>query len=43
MAGLVLDEWQQMVLLAALGVRADGKWNASAVGLKQSRQQLYKR
>ena len=38
MAGLRHDEWQQTVLLAALGVRADGKWNASAVGLNVPRQ-----
>jgi phage terminase large subunit-like protein len=27
-AGLILDEWQQLVLRESLGVRADGKWAA---------------
>lgn len=36
--GLVLDEWQENVLEAGLGVRADGKWAASTVGVNVPRQ-----
>lgn len=36
--GLVLDEWQQNVLEAGLGVRSDGKWAASTVGVNVARQ-----
>lgn len=38
MAGLELDPWQQAVLIAMLGERADGKWAAFEVGLTVSRQ-----
>jgi hypothetical protein len=38
LAGLVLDEWQQFVLVNALGERADGKWAAQTVGLTVGRQ-----
>ena len=38
LAGLELDEWQQFVLLNALGERADGKWAARTVGLTVARQ-----
>jgi hypothetical protein len=37
-AGLALDEWQQLVLVDALGERADGKWAAFEVGLVVPRQ-----
>lgn len=37
-AGLVLDEWQQLVLDVALGERADGQWAAFEVGLIVPRQ-----
>lgn len=37
-AGLVLDEWQQLVLREALGVRADGKWAAFSTCLIVPRQ-----
>jgi hypothetical protein len=33
MAGLILDPWQQFVLVNALGERADGKWAAFEVGV----------
>src|SRR5665213_714851 len=38
LAGLVLDPWQQWVLMRALGERADGKWSAKRVGLVVGRQ-----
>ncbi|QIS08210.1 terminase large subunit domain-containing protein [Nocardia arthritidis] len=38
LADIALYEWQQIVLDSALGVRADGKWSASSVGLSVSRQ-----
>jgi hypothetical protein len=38
LAGLHLDEWQQFVLMNALGERAGGKWAAFEVGLTVSRQ-----
>ncbi|WP_433657542.1 terminase TerL endonuclease subunit [Nocardia sp. CA-128927] len=38
LAGIDLFEWQQIVLDTALGVRSDGKWSASTVGLSVSRQ-----
>lgn len=38
LAGLVLDEWQQFVLVNALGERADGRWAAPTVGLVVGRQ-----
>lgn len=37
-AGLVLDPWQEFVLVNGLGERADGKWAAFEVGLDVSRQ-----
>jgi len=37
-AGLILDEWQQHTLHAALGEREDGKWSAFEVGLIVARQ-----
>jgi hypothetical protein len=37
-AGLILDPWQQLVLDAALGHRADGKWAAFEVGVVVPRQ-----
>lgn len=37
-AGLFLDDWQQMVLVDALGERADGRWAAFEVGLVCPRQ-----
>lgn len=37
-AGLRSDPWQEMVIEAALGVRADGKWAAFEVGLCVPRQ-----
>jgi hypothetical protein len=37
-AGLDLDEWQQLVLVDALGERGDGKWAAFEVGLVVPRQ-----
>jgi len=36
--GLVLDEWQENVLEAAMGERADGRWAASTVGISVPRQ-----
>jgi phage terminase large subunit-like protein len=36
--GLVLDPWQQWVLINALGVQADGKWSAFEVAELVSRQ-----
>lgn len=38
LAGLHLDEWQQFVLVNALGERADGRWAAPTVGLVVGRQ-----
>jgi hypothetical protein len=38
LAGLYLDEWQQFVLVNALGERLDGKWAAPTVGLVVGRQ-----
>lgn len=38
MAGLELDEWQQLVLTNALGEAEDGKWAAFEVGVVVSRQ-----
>src|SRR5271169_6221806 len=38
MAGLVLDPWQERVLIASLGVRPDKRWAAFEVGLCVSRQ-----
>jgi phage terminase large subunit-like protein len=38
MAGLELDEWQQFVLLNALGEGADGRWAAKEVGVEVPRQ-----
>lgn len=38
-AGLILDPWQQFVLRASLGERADGRWSAFEVGLIVARQQ----
>lgn len=37
--GVVLDEWQEVVLQAAMGERADGKWATSQVGVSAPRQQ----
>jgi hypothetical protein len=37
-AGLILDEWQALVLEHALGVRKDGKWAAFEVGVNVARQ-----
>jgi hypothetical protein len=37
-AGLILDDWQQHVLLHALGEKDDGKWSAFEVGLVVPRQ-----
>lgn len=39
LAGLRLDDWQQHVLRGPLGIRGDGKWAASTVGLVLPRQQ----
>lgn len=36
--GLVLDEWQENVLEAAMGVRSDGRWAATTVGVNVPRQ-----
>ena len=36
--GVTLDEWQENVLQAALGERADGRWAARTVGLSTPRQ-----
>ena len=36
--GLVLDEWQENALEAAMGVRTDGRWAASTVGINVARQ-----
>lgn len=36
--GLTLDPWQENVLAAALGERADGRWAATRVGLSVPRQ-----
>lgn len=38
MAGLDLDEWQQLVLVDSLGRRQDGKWAAFEIGEVISRQ-----
>lgn len=37
--GIVLDEWQENVLQAAMGERADGSWAARMVGVSAPRQQ----
>lgn len=36
--GIVLDDWQENVLQAAMGERADGRWAARQVGLSTPRQ-----
>src|SRR5690349_2690256 len=36
--GLVLDEWQENVLEAAMGVRSDGQWATPTVGVSVPRQ-----
>lgn len=36
--GLVLDPWQENVLRSSLGIKADGSWAASRVGLSVPRQ-----
>ena len=36
--GMPLDEWQEQVLEAAMGERADGKWASKFVGLSAPRQ-----
>lgn len=36
--GLALDEWQENALEAAMGVRADGRWAATLVGVNVARQ-----
>lgn len=36
--GVVLDEWQEVVLQAAMGERADGRWAARQVGVSTPRQ-----
>lgn len=36
--GVVLDDWQENVLQAAMGERADGRWAASQVGVSTPRQ-----
>lgn len=38
MAGVNLDDWQQFVLVNALGERIDGRWSAFEVGVAVSRQ-----
>jgi hypothetical protein len=38
MAGLMLDPWQQLVLVNALGERSDGRWAAFEVGVNVARQ-----
>ena len=38
LAGLALDPWEQLVLVKALGERADGSWSAFEVGLNVPRQ-----
>lgn len=38
LAGLVLDPWEALVLLRALGLRADGKWAAFEIGVDVPRQ-----
>lgn len=38
LAGLHLDEWQQLVLMHSLGERPDGKWAAYEIGLCVGRQ-----
>lgn len=38
MAGLVLDPWQEFVILNSLGERPDGKWAAFEVGVMAERQ-----
>lgn len=39
LAGLHMDDWQQHVLRGSMGLRADGRWAASSVGLVLPRQQ----
>src|SRR3546814_18763560 len=36
--GLVLDDWQEQVLRAAMGERSDGRWAARQVGVSTPRQ-----
>ena len=38
MAGLILDPWQELALMSALGEGDDGKWAAFEVGLVVPRQ-----
>jgi hypothetical protein len=38
MAGLILDPWQEFVLVNALGEKADGRWAAFEVGVDVARQ-----
>jgi phage terminase large subunit-like protein len=38
MAGLEADEWQQFVIVNAMGERPDGKWAAFEIGLEVPRQ-----
>lgn len=38
LAGLILDPWQEFVLVNALGERLDGRWAAPTVGLVVGRQ-----
>lgn len=37
--GIILDEWQEVVLQAAMGERADGRWATSQVAVSAPRQQ----
>ena len=37
--GVVLDPWQQLVLMHSLGEREDGRWGAFEIGLSVARQQ----
>lgn len=36
--GLILDDWQALVLMGSLNLRADGRWAAFEVGVNVSRQ-----
>lgn len=38
LAGLHMDDWQQYVLRGSMGLRPDGRWSASTVGLVCPRQ-----
>lgn len=38
LAGLVLDDWQKDTLVDACGIRKDGRWTATEVGLNIARQ-----